>query len=570
MPNTFSFEEALAPARPASEAATIRAGMSGPMGASNAELDREESGTRESLAQVTDPEDRQNLQDHLDAIGRNRSRAQPGEPKATFSFEEATAQKPLPADVKPSTAGAGRGSVNPPAEGPPPPVTADAQGDPMGSGAADIMASAQGASSPSSGSIAKDLAVNVGAGLAKGALGFGATAAQAVGAESTAKNLDDIRQNWQNLQQENGGDTVVGKAADLVGAVAPAMLLPGAKAAQIIGNAGLFAIPAFRDTLKSQIEAGRSFPLAMAHAAEAFGINLFMPTVATKGSAAVTKALGAEGAQGVKAAAVQGAQAAGEGAAFSAANSVLDKGTDKAAQALGDDTAQNDHDWIDLKDIAANALGFTTLRAAHLAPQAVSAIADRVGSPSRQVGRAMEQDVQDAQFGPADEAASRAAGVTLNPNLATQPEAKSTATPNVDIAAQLQAIRPLQDRAKKLREAGEDVVADELDRRANTQAADIELQAHPDADPAFQGYYRTLRADGAMPAEASARAGMLGAFEQTAQQAGITPNAIDAAMEKATKMPLAKVPQFLDTYVSALNSAGMGSPAAPRSSPGSV
>jgi hypothetical protein len=48
-----------------------------------------------------------------------------------------------------------------------------------------------------------------------------------------------------------------------------------------------------------------------------------------------------------------------------------------------------------------------------------------------------------------------------------------------DITAKLDAIRPLQERAKALREAGEDVVADEIDRRANTQAADIELQAHP-------------------------------------------------------------------------------------------
>jgi hypothetical protein len=58
---------------------------------------------------------------------------------------------------------------------------------------------------------------------------------------------------------------------------------------------------------------------------------------------------------------------------------------------------------------------------------------------------------------------------------------------------------------------------------------------------------------------------MIGAFSQTAKQAGITPAAIDAAMEKAAKMPLSKVPTFLDTYASALASSGMGTPVEPKS-----
>ena len=164
-------------------------------------------------------------------------------------------------------------------------------GDPMGSGASEIMAQptpeagggrgfvnppmANDAPPPqTSGSTAKDLAINAFGGLAGGLAGAGAAFSSAFGAKDTAASLDQMRKNWEGVQKENGGDTITGKAASLVGAVAPALLVPEAKALQLVSNAGLFAIPAFRDTLNAQLEAGKSYPLAIAHAAESFGINL--------------------------------------------------------------------------------------------------------------------------------------------------------------------------------------------------------------------------------------------------------------------------------------------------------
>jgi GNAT superfamily N-acetyltransferase len=284
-----------------------------------------------------------------------------------------------------------------------------------------------------SGSLAKDLAINAFGGAAGTLAGAGAAAADAFGAKDTAASLDQIKQNWEGLQKENGGDAISGKAASLIGAVAPALLVPEAKAVQLVTNAGLFAIPAFRDTLKAKLDAGQSFPLAMAHAAESFGINLFMPTVATHGSGAVVKALGGAEASGAKGAATALTQAAGEGAAFSAANSVLDKGTDVVAG------QQNDNDWVNLKDMAASALGFTGLRAAHMAPTAARSVADRVGTQSQQFGRAFGQDVDAAQF------ADTMPGVRTNPNLAdvqADPVAKIAQAGSVDeaIAAAQEAV----------------------------------------------------------------------------------------------------------------------------------
>jgi hypothetical protein len=115
-----------------------------------------------------------------------------------------------------------------------------------------------------------------------------------------------------------------------------------------------------------------------------------------------------------------------------------------------------------------------------------------------------------------------------------QPAREPAPAAQPDIIKQLEAIRPLRDRAQRLRDAGEKVVADELERRANTQAADVELQGMPDASPVFQGHYRALRLAGTAPAEAATRAGMLDAFEQSAKEAGFPEQATRAAADKAS------------------------------------
>jgi hypothetical protein len=129
--------------KPATEENVIRAGVAGPMGATDAELDRESAATRENIAQVTNPQDRAMLEEHLSDVQRNRARPQPGEAPAGDAWwakDKPAAQRDLPAGVTASTAGAGRGSVNPQPAGP---VEAPAPlGNPMGTGADEILAAA--------------------------------------------------------------------------------------------------------------------------------------------------------------------------------------------------------------------------------------------------------------------------------------------------------------------------------------------------------------------------------------------------------------------------------------------
>jgi hypothetical protein len=646
MPKTFSFEEALAPAAKASEVDTIRAGVAGPLGATNEQIDREAAATRENLQTVTDPEDRQNLQEHLDDLARHRALPQPGEARETFSFEEATrppAKQPLPADVTPSSAGAGRGSVNPPLasqpqpqpEAPPPQpdfsnasgagdaaaITAQPTTDKVGSVLERVPPESVGASymdpqpmgqldpnapvhipgaqvspdlatamtqaranrlraeapAPTVGNVASGIRDSVALSALRTVQGLRMEYADATGDKQTAdeaKRFIDLSNKWEQqgtpafdskaAELAYGGTTGLAKSAP---GIALGVLNPAIGAAFFGGQTQAEAYGKYRarggtpleasagGVLEGAITAGTGYlPLSfMADKLGKAGMGQFIAGLVARDVPAMT-------AQGI-------------------ATDLVDTAIANPKKTWGDFLAeQPEH----IAQSLASAAVFSIAGAAgHGAVRAGSAIADRTGSPSRQFGRALDQDVQGAQFAPAEGVAAGEAGFTPNPNLAAaQPDAAAPAAPAAapppgpndtsmaaaqnDIASQLAAIRPLQDRAKALRDAGEQAVADELDRRAATQSADIELQAHPDAGPDFEAAYRSLRANGAKPAEASARAGMLGAFAQHAQQAGITPRAIEAATEQAGKLPLARVPQFLDTYVSALNSAGMGKPIEPQ------
>jgi hypothetical protein len=203
----------------------------------------------------------------------------------------------------------------------------------------------------------------VGSGIIGGAMstlaGAGAAGASMVGADETAHGLDMARKDIEGRMHELGGESIIGKASALVGGVGTVLAVPQETVMQLVANAGLFAIPAFRDTYKAQLAQGRSEPLALAHAAEAFGINLFMPTVAAHGMGAVAGKLGTDGLMGVKGAAAGLGQAAAEGVGFSTVNSVLDKGTDLIAG------QKNERDWLNPHDMAAQALGFGALRAGH-------------------------------------------------------------------------------------------------------------------------------------------------------------------------------------------------------------
>jgi hypothetical protein len=187
-------------------------------------------------------------------------------------------------------------------------------------------------------------------------VGAGAAGLRMVGDTDDAAEWDAGRQQIAQRQQELGGDTFTGKVSSLVGGIVPALAIPEGMVEQAVGNAGLFANSAFQDTLKAKLAEGQSRPLALAHAAEAFGLNLFAPTVMQKGAGAVLGKLATEGVPGIAGSALGLGQAAGEGAAFSAANSIMDKGTDALAG------QQNDHAWIDPADMAVQMAGFDARR----------------------------------------------------------------------------------------------------------------------------------------------------------------------------------------------------------------
>lgn len=120
-----------------------------------------------------------------------------------------------------------------------------------------------------------------------------------------------------------------------------------------------------------------------------------------------------------------------------------------------------------------------------------------------------------------------------------------------------------EDRIKQLNTSGEKEVAGVLQRRLDSERAESELQglAHTQygADPDFQQRYRTMRSQGVKPAEASSRAAMLSGFAQIGSQAGLSPKAIERAAEAASKMPLDEVPAYLERFTASLSQRGMGS-----------
>lgn len=281
---------------------------------------------------------------------------------------------------------------------------------------------------------APDTTTTVGANLVGGLMGglanAGAAGASLLGMDDEARQLDAVHAAIAQRQQELGGDTIAGRASSLVGGVLPALAVPAEAVPQLIANAGLFANPAFRDTYAAQKAQGRSDTLAMVHAAEAAGLNLIAPTVAARGMGAIAGKLGTEGLQGAGGAAAQLGQAAAEGAGFSAAGTVLDKGTDLLAG------QQNSNGWIDPQDMAAQALGFGALRAGHAVAAGIAGHLAPAESPVI-TPAAPVADIAQAQNVDQAIAAATAAVPTINPEALR-------AGNDTNVAAILQSIRPLE------------------------------------------------------------------------------------------------------------------------------
>lgn len=192
-------------------------------------------------------------------------------------------------------------------------------------------------------------------------LGAGAAMADYTGASDTAKYLDEKRKAVEEFQQRHGGDTTTGRIAAGVGSMAPALaevaaapFTGGSSLVGLLANAGLFALPGFRDTYKAQTDAGASPTVAAEHALADAGLMMVGGNIVAKGGKALPKAL-----QAGERLTPQMLSAAGEGAAFTAANTAVNKGIDVA------NDRDTDASWVDPRGMAESAASFGLLRAGH-------------------------------------------------------------------------------------------------------------------------------------------------------------------------------------------------------------
>ncbi len=297
------------------------------------------------------------------------------------------------------------------------------------------------------------IGMNALAGAAGTVANAGSAIAGYMGADDVSGNLKASKEYWDQQAKDYGGDTMTGKVSNLVGGILPSLIVPEGWVPQLLGNATLFAIPAFKDTYEQKIKEGNSEQLALSHAALAAGINLFAPSVATKGSKAISSLIG-KGEGAVK----QLGLAAGEGAAFSAADTAAHKGLDVAAGQA------NDQPWLDPQGMAVNALGFPILRAAGMltakrkpaeevkppaaepppeaAPEAPPAPVPRLGYtdpdpllsfPDGSVARRSEVEAHISKLPEDQQVAARAAMSSLKPQPA-RPEPPPAAPPTEDPA----------------------------------------------------------------------------------------------------------------------------------------
>jgi len=215
-------------------------------------------------------------------------------------------------------------------------------------------APAPAAPPPSKAGFFESAGAGLAGGLANTGLGAAAAASSLVGANETADSLDARRKAVEEWQQRHGGDTTTGKIANMVGGLAPAALevaaaplTGGSSLLPLVANAGLFALPAFRDTYKEQLAAGASKDVAIEHALANSGMALVGGQIVGRAG----KVLGAgEGMIG------QMGKAAVEGAAFDAASTAGNKLIDAA------NGRQTDQPWVDPKSMAENAAAFGLLR----------------------------------------------------------------------------------------------------------------------------------------------------------------------------------------------------------------
>ena len=120
-----------------------------------------------------------------------------------------------------------------------------------------------------------------------------------------------------------------------------------------------------------------------------------------------------------------------------------------------------------------------------------------------------------------------------------------------------------ESRIQNLRAAGETAAADLLQQKHEQATAAESVEAEISAMPgnqAFAQQYRAMRSTGMKPTEAAARSAATVTFGGIALDAGVPDKAMQAAMTAAQDMPLDKVPGFFQKFTDALLKRGMVQP----------
>ena len=287
----------------------------------------------------------------------------------------------------------------------------------------------------------------------------------------TSAMYDGLAKDWRGTAEANGGKTIIGKVANIIGSIAPILAAPEGDLPQLIAMTGLFGIPAFRDTLTSKLESGQPFDVAINHAVISFAINMAGPKLATDGANALFSQL-AKNATPQSAAMVlkEMAKSAVTGAGFSAASTSIDKLVDEQYG------QKNDNPYVDTTDMGANALAFMLLHGASLAK---NIRAER--SQDAAVVQRADQAKQEALDKWSKLNFNKTNDVPNNIESSdTQPAIPRPAKEALSPADQLEAILPLKSFAKaevKPEEVMQAKTLDDAVRVANEAAASPELDS---------------------------------------------------------------------------------------------
>lgn len=196
-----------------------------------------------------------------------------------------------------------------------------------------------------------------------------------------------------------------------------------------------------------------------------------------------------------------------------------------------------------------------------LAPGGAASMVEAAGRANPDAAAAPQLDWL-KQFPPANAADQGAAPAAAAGGGAAQPQAPVAPAQ----AAPLADPERFKARVQTLRDAGENDMADALDKRQQQadlqQSADQEVHSFSQSShplfqmPEFAESYRALRQEGRSPGEAAGRSAVSVAFSTLGKQSGLSDKMLKAGLDAAAGKPVAEVPAMLEKYVTALAKAG--------------